>query len=115
MIISMAWTSAAFIAGRKNVTRRQWKDEYAKRFKVGYVHDVWDKSPRFGGKFIGKLRIISIKKESISKMPDENYENEGFAYMSEKGLTIWGKEPHQAFEDWRNEGGMYWKILFEKL
>lgn len=48
-------------------------------------------------------------------MPPEDYEKEGFAYMQEKGLKIWGKKPQQAFDDWKLEGGFYWVIDFIKI
>lgn len=115
MIISFAWTTPAFIAGRKTVTRREWTLQHASHFLAGSVHDAWDKSPRFGGKPIGKLRIISIAKTPICKMPNSDYEAEGFAFLEEKGLKIWKKHPKQAFEDWRAAGGIYWEVRFEKI
>lgn len=34
MIVSFAWTTGAFLAGRKSRTRREWDDAYARRFNV---------------------------------------------------------------------------------
>ena len=78
MIISMAWTSKAFLLGRKTVTRRFWSDDYAKRFHKGDIVDVYNKSPRNGGKKIGQLRItVKPYKEMLRDMPDEHFEREG--------------------------------------
>ncbi len=110
--ISMAWTKDAFIAGRKSKTRRKWTEKYAQRFKVGDICQVYDRQPRFGGKPIGKIKIVGIGKEPISEMPDTDFEKEGFAYMEENGLKIWGKPPRVAFHDWRQEGGEYWVVEF---
>lgn len=115
MIISFSWTTDAFLATRKSVTRRKWTTNYAKRFKVGDICKAYDKQPRFAGKQIGFLKARSLTYEDIETMPDEDYENEGFQYMEEQGLKIWGKHPRQAFEDWRNEGGMYWVLRFGKM
>jgi len=46
-------------------------------------------------------------------MPDEDYEREGFKFMEENGVKIWGKEPRQAFEDWRETDDTLWVVDFE--
>ena len=114
-IISMAWTSAAFKAGRKWVTRRDWTREYAARFKVDDVCQVFDRSPRFGGRRIGFLKILSLTYEPMKLMPSFDFELEGFAFMEERGLKIWGREPRQAFEDWRREDKFYWVVRFMSM
>lgn len=48
-------------------------------------------------------------------MSPEDYEKEGFAYLQEEGLKIWGKKPQHAFDDWKLEGGFYWVIDFIKV
>lgn len=115
MVISFAWTTDAFLANRKIKTRREWNDQYAKKFHVYDCCRAYDRQPRFGGRQIGMIQVRSLAYEDISTMPNEDYEKEGFLYMEEQGLKIWGKEPHQAFEDWRNEGGYYWVLGFKKL
>ena len=115
MIVSFAWTTPAFLAERKSVTRRQWDDAYAMRFKPGSIHQAYDKSPRNGGKQIGQIRIRSVAKEPISRMSDSDYEAEGFKYMEECGLKIWGLTPRHAFQEWRVSGESYWVIRFEIL
>lgn len=113
MIMSFAWTTPAVRARRKTRTRRQWAYEYAKRFKVGDICQAYDRQPRFGGVKIGTIKITGKKKELISKMPDEDYEREGFAFMEERGMKIWGKQPRKAFEDWKRVGGYTWVVDFE--
>ena len=115
MIISFSWTTDAFIAGRKSVTRREWTHGYAKRFKPGQICKAYDRQPRFGGKEIGKIKILSLTYEDIRTMPDSDYENEGFQYMEEQGIKIWNKNPRVAFDDWRSEGGWYWVLRFKKI
>lgn len=114
-IISFAWTTAAFKAKRKYVTRRDWLPQYAKQFKIGDVCQAYDKQARFGGVKIGLIKILDKYKEDISKMPEEDFEKEGFAYMEENSIPIWDKPPRQAFEDWKKEGGTYWVIRFDIL
>lgn len=115
MIISFAWTSESFKAGRKTKTRREWTPEYASRFRIGDLCKAYDKQPRFGGKQIGELIVESLTYEDIDTMPDSDYELEGFAYLEEQDLKIWGKDPWKAFEDWRNEGGWYWLLWFTPI
>lgn len=54
MIISFAMTVNAFLSGSKTVTRRFWKDKYAAKFHAGDIVDAYSKSPRNGGKKIGR-------------------------------------------------------------
>jgi len=115
MIISFAWTTDAFKAGRKNVTRRTWTPAYAKKIKPRQICKAYDKQPRFGGKQIGIIKILSKTWEDILTMLDEDYENEGFKYMEEQGKKIWNKHPRQAFEEWREAGGWYWVVRFDIL
>ena len=112
MIVSMAWTKDAYKAGCKTRTRRKWTDEYAKRFKINSLFQGYDKSPRFKGKRIGVSTILNIKKEHISLMPDEDYEKEGFKYMSDNNLKIWDKDPWEAFNDWRKTDETYYVVDF---
>ncbi len=115
MIISFAWTTPALLAGEKTRTRRDWSDEYAKKFKVGDLIQAYDKQPRFKGKKVAIIKITNIEKEDISLMPDEDYIKEGFAYLERINKEIFGKNPRTAFQEWREEGGEYWVIDFEIL
>lgn len=115
MIVSFAWTSESFKAGRKTKTRREWTPEYASRFYVGDLCKAYDWQPRFKGKQIGELIVESLTYEDISTMSDSDYQLEGFAYLEEQGLKIWGKNPRQAFDDWRDEGGYYWVLWFTPI
>jgi hypothetical protein len=117
MIVSFAWTTGAFRVRRKTRTRRHWDDRYANIFVKGIpqgrVHDAYDRQPRFGGKKIGTFMITSMKKEHMSKMPDEDYEREGFKFMEENRIKIWDKESRQAFEDWKNDDKTPWVVDFQ--
>ena len=116
MIVSFAWTTDAFMADRKSRTRREWNECHARQVIPGKtLIQAYDKIPIAGGKQIGLAITVVIKYEDVSLMPEEDYEKEGFAYMEEKGLKIWGKEPRQAFDEWREAGGMYWVLDFEKM
>lgn len=113
MIISFAWTTEPLLAGRKTRTRRDWALNHSKKFKVGDLVQAYDKLPIHGGRRVAIIKITGIKHEHISEMPDEDYEKEGFAYMEEQGLTIWGKKIREAFEEWRKDDDYYWVIDFE--
>jgi len=113
MIISFAWTTPALLSGEKTRTRREWSDEYAKRCKVGDLIQAYDKQPRFKGKKVAVIKIIGIKKEDITLMPEDDYFKEGFAYLERVGKKIFNQDPKIAFKEWREEGGKYWVIDFE--
>jgi len=93
-----------------------WDDDYARSFHEGDICQAWDRSPRIKG--AKRVAMISLttnpKKQHISKMPDEDYEKEGFAYLAEKHLTIFGDSPDKAFQSWRDKGDKeYWVIDFK--
>jgi hypothetical protein len=78
MIISFGWTSEAFCAGKKTVTRRDWPDSHARKFKVGAIVTAWSKQPCYrGARIIGKIEIVSIERESLRKLlTDSDYGRE---------------------------------------
>jgi hypothetical protein len=95
MIISFGWTVGEFRAGRKTVTRRDWPDSHANRFKPGAIVSAYDKQPCWGGVPIGTIEIVSIRRESI---------NELFA------------RPDYANQELRKEGGRWNRVEdFAKL
>src|SRR3712207_3360782 len=71
MMISFAWTTPALLAGKKTVTRRDWSDDYARRFRPGLIVDAYDQSPRRGGRKIGTIRIVSVRKEPLQVLLDD--------------------------------------------
>lgn len=119
MIVSFAWTTPALIAGRKTVTRRDWTPQHAAKFHTGQVVDAWDKSPRFGGKPVATIQIISVTHEPMRMMPDSDYEAEGFAYLH---ATSDGAPNHMkidtspaGFDQWRQSGGNKYVVRFKLL
>lgn len=119
MIISFAWTTPALLAHRKSVTRRQWVDFHAKRFKKGDHADAYDRLPRVGGK---PVAIVQIREdpyeEPIMAMPWSDYEEEGFAYMHEHQDLIPESSrfrtcSKEEFKEWMLSGGDYWVVRFD--
>jgi hypothetical protein len=71
--ISFAWTTAAVQAQCKDVTRREWDDDYAARFQKGEVVGALDKLFRAGGKQFGTIRLLEKPyKESESNYRDSS-------------------------------------------
>lgn len=118
MIISFSWTTPALLAGAKTVTRRQWKDSHAAKFKKGDQVDAYDRLPRVGGKPVGTIRIQRDPyREPICLMPDTDYFNEGFEYMYLHQELIPQNSPFKTaswkeFCEWRESGGTYWVLCF---
>ncbi len=77
-IISFAWTVKPLLEGKKSVTRRFWKDEYAGRFKLGDLVAAYDRSPRFKGKQVATIRLTHAPyKEPLKHMTDAEEVAEG--------------------------------------
>ena len=115
MIISFAYTTPALLAGEKTVTRRDWVDSYARRFRPGMLVDAYDRSPRIHGKKVATIRILSVIKEPDANMPDSDYEAEGFAYLHPRGIgKAAGHDTSRAgFAAWRESGESSWVCRFE--
>lgn len=120
-IISFAWTSPALIHGHKTVTRRDWDDDYARRFSPGELVAAFNRSPRHRGDKIATIRIVSVTKERDADALDEDWEAEGFAWFCEhpealpKGnrLGYLDSVSWESFDDWRQGGGWSWVCRFE--
>ena len=117
MHISYGWTSPAVKARRKGVTRRDWKDSHAKKFRPGDLVIADDGDLRYGGKSFGIVRIVSLHKEPIADMPDSDYEAEGFAYLFENPHLVPKSCPidvsPEGFNAWRDSGAVYYTVRFE--
>ena len=108
MTISFAWTTPAVVIGQKCVTRRDWKAQTIRQFEgavlTGALVDAWDKSPRFGGKPFGKIRIIEVvAKEDSRTIPEPAWEEEGFHVLTRLGAKIGKSSPIDVWNFWRTE------------
>ncbi len=113
-IVSFAHTSPALVAGRKTVTRRDWKPKHASSFRKGEIVQAWDKSPRFGGKKIAEIRLTQAPYlESTADAPDADYEAEGFQYLQERFLPIDGVAAITFWRLWHDDPAMLYVVRFE--
>ena len=83
--ISFGWTTEPFLAGEKTVTRREWKDSHAAKFKAGDKITALDRDSRYGGKAIGIIQLIEDVRrdipESIKLVAESDYYAEGFDWI----------------------------------
>lgn len=115
-IISFAWTTPALIAGQKTVTRRDWSDDYARKFRAGDEVIAYDRSPRVGGQPVARLRLThDVRRESNIAAPDSDYEAEGFAYLSALPDGKFAGYTREAFAHWRITTGTSQVIRFEVI
>ncbi len=125
MIISFAWTTAALLVDppRKSVTRRDWQESHAMKFKKGTIVQAYDKNPRAHGRQFGVLEVTrDAYLEPTGNMSTDDYEAEGFAFFEENPYllpddpasvlsghrSLWA-----AFERWRQADEYMWVIRFE--
>lgn len=116
MIVSFAETTSALQARRKSVTRREWAENHARKFTAGLRVQAWDKTPRVrGAKRVGTIEIKRAPyREMSDQIPEEDWEGEGFAYMQEHGLTLFGgMSPREVWDGWHDEPRMLWVVRFE--
>jgi len=120
LYISFVWTCAAFTAGVKNRTRRNWNDNYAQRFIKAYYNQgvigALDKNFRFGGKQVGSLKLTEAPFQQLTgKMSESDYQAEGLAWMEQQGIKIRGLHPREFFLNWQQANEMVWVVTFTKL
>ena len=114
--ISFAWTTPALVAGHKRVTRRAWKDGYARSFRAGDEVAAYDKQPRFGGKQVGVIRLVAAPyQESTARAPAEDYEAEGFPFLEERDLLVDGVTPAALWRAWQVYPRTLWVVRFQLL
>jgi uncharacterized protein YqfB (UPF0267 family) len=106
-IISFAWTTPQLLAGKKTVTRRDWSDKYARQFRAGDLVQVYDKSPRAGGKRVAVIEIKSIKLEGLDALRLAVY---GPQEMINEGFP--GRDPREFAADYfsrplKHAGALY--------
>lgn len=116
MIISFAWTTPALLAGAKNVTRRDWDGSYARQFRAGALVDAWDRSPRTRrGRKVATIRLTRDPwPQRTSLMGDEDFRQEGIAYLQEHGVApptmgswaVW-------WDQWRLAGEVLYVVEFQ--
>ena len=119
-IISFNWTTPALLADRKHCTRRDWADDYARRFKANEVCQAWDHQPRTGkGRKMADIRLTEKPHwEALADMPDSDYEEEGFKFFAEHPHLL----PEQSgpvgtsfeyFQAWRLQPGGMWVVRLQ--
>ena len=112
--ISFNWTVTAFLSGHKTVTRRDWKDSYAKTFKKGEIVAAYSKQRRFGGKKIGLIRLSQDPyKESTADIPVEDWYDEGMEVLEGEHRLIDGLKPHEFWQRWMQNPIDLWVIRFK--
>ena len=113
-IVSFAYTVPALLARQKTVTRRRWKDSYARQFKAGHLFFAFDRSPRAGGKQIAVLRLTQDPYlERGMDIPTTDWVEEGFAYLASKGLQAGTLTPLQLWEQMEDAEDSWWVLRFE--
>jgi hypothetical protein len=113
-IIAFAWTTPALLAGRKTVTRREWSDDYARRFRAGDTIAAYDRNPRHGGRQVATIRLTRDPyRESTAKAPEADYEGEGFAYLEAIGVKVDKLAPPVLWKAWHVFPQEMWVVRFE--
>ena len=113
-IISFAWTTPALLAGRKTVTRREWTHGYALRFGEGDLVQAWDRNPRHGGHQVATIRLTRDPyQEDTKRVPPEDYEAEGFAFLEGIDAKIDGLTPRTLWRAWFLYPKTVWVVRFD--
>ena len=113
-IISFGKTTPALLAGRKTVTRRDWNPKHAASFSAGELVQAWNQSPRVkGSRRAGTIRLTAAPYMEQSATAREDWEAEGFGYMTEQGIEIDGGSPWALWRAWIEYPRYLWVVRFE--
>lgn len=113
MWLSFAWTKEPLVAREKTVTRRSWKPEYAAKFKRGDLVQAYDRRPSWGGQPIALLQLTADpRSESTGRIPNADWEREGFMYMHQMGLNVGKETPLEIWKRWQEEPEDMYVIRF---
>ena len=114
--ISFNWAVTAFLSGYKSVTRRDWKDSYAKTFKKGEIVAAYSKQRRFGGRKIGLIKLTQAPyKQSTANLTEDDWFEEGMEILEGEGRLIAGEEPSIFWLLWKTEPKDLWVIHFKMV
>ena len=121
LIISFGWTWPALFANRpflKLVTRRDWKESHARKFKEGMLVKGVHKDMRYGGKHVVTVRLTQDPyKEPLHKMPHDDYFAEGFAFLGLNPHMMPKSMPYdvsrEGFKAWQDSDGEPWVVRFD--
>ena len=106
MIISFGWTTPALLAGAKTMTRREWRNSHAAKFKAGMLIDAWNTSPRNVKGNPHKVATIRLTHDAElirrNDLVPEDWVAEGFDYLTDHGLMVGDRTPTQVWRDWQN-------------
>jgi hypothetical protein len=112
----MAWTTPAFVAEMKTVTRRNWKPSTVKRFQKGVQFKAV--TSNYGGEVIGIGEIAENPyKQSTRDMDDmDDYIAEGFSYMDSEFAELDDSDLlplYCAMKDWQQKDQMVTVVPFK--
>lgn len=121
--ISFSWTTDAFRAGAKTVTRRDWKGDYAGALRAGDRLLALSKDRRAGGRPVGQIELTADPAyRPMATMPDSDYEAEGWQWLAEHperqparlfGMPLpAGAFSWEAFLAWRARPVSMWVVRF---
>jgi hypothetical protein len=113
--IAFDWTLPALLAGRKTVTRRDWKWSWARSFEAGELVAATGKQRRFGGRQVATIRLTQRPyRQNTAQAPASDWEAEGFAYLEEIGAKVDRRLPWDIWQEWKvYEPREMWVVRFE--
>ena len=114
--ISFAWTTPAVRMLEKNCTRRDWKLIHAQNFHAGDIVGALDKQFQYGGVQFGIIKLLMDPyQENTRDIPDEDFKNEGFVYLSKINAKVDGLTPDQLWKAWHIYPRVLWVVRFEVI
>ena len=100
-MLSFSWTLPAVLHRRKTCTRRKFSTYYLTTFKSGREFCITDKRLEYGGQVMGIGQMLrDAYPEPLSRIPDSDYEAEGFDFFEEHPELLTGQFKGMDIRNW---------------
>lgn len=96
MIIVFSWTTDAFLAGFKTVTRREWTPRTLHAVANAQLLEAYDRNPRQHGQAIATIKLSEPPRRS-RLLPVSDYDAEGFKWLDDYGYSLNGQRPYELW------------------
>lgn len=117
------WLTPALLAGAKTCIRVEWDERDVMAYRPGDLVEVFDHSPRNGGRAIATVRIVGEPAlQPMREMPSTDYEAEGWAWMHKHPKAapsrVFGKKNQRQafsrarFDEWSRQPYSRWVVRF---
>lgn len=112
IVLAAPGTADATVTGVKTVTRRRVNPGRSCRWKPGRTAHVYRRDPRTGEPPFGLVEIVSVRRERLGDITDDEVAREGFPGRTREWFILMFRELHHGEVD---EDTEVWRVEYRWL